>query len=205
MNKILSPETDANLFKAYNKKTLRDREINKKELQKELGLRETPETFLLSITTELSDGLKGEELFMALEGALEIGVQVVLRGRGTQKYREYAEKLAKKHPENMRIMEDSDKSLSKMYAGADASLFLHINEATIEDLANCLAYGNVPIVMQYRKLEDFNPIEERGNCILIQKTSPWHIFESIIRAKETHRFPYDWANLQKAGMSAKLD
>ena len=198
---IKSPENDTVIFKQYSLKSIKDKQINKKELQKELKLKESQDLFLITVTTELTDSLKGEDVIIALQGLLEIGIQVVLRARGSKKYQKYAEELLKKYPNNFRIIDDNDECLRKMYAGGDASIFLDFNNE--EEIENCMRYGNIPVSVAHKDLEDFNAVEERGNAFIITKVSPWYIFEAVVRAKENFKFPYDWKNIQKACIETK--
>ena len=88
-----------------------------------------------------------------------------------------------------------------MYAAADAALFL-ADPSTLPELRHCLQYGVVPIASECGALENYNPIQESGNAFLYEKLDPWHCFAAIVRATETHCFPFDWRTIQKHCMES---
>jgi glycogen synthase len=44
-------------------------------------------------------------------------------------------------------------------------------------------------------LENYRPNEETGNSFLFKKRDLWSVFAAIVRALETHKFPYDWGHI----------
>ncbi len=198
---FFSPENDEVIFKNYGSSSLKLKTLNKERFQEEQGLNKSKD-LLAIISTELTDSLNGEVLIQIIQGLLEINVQVAVRGKGTPKYEKVLDKLCKDYPSSLRIIEDSEEHLRKMYAAADISLFLAFNKSSNDELKKCMRYGVVPVSVNHEFLEDFNAIKESGNAFIVNKVSPWNIFEAVIRAKENHKFPYDWKNLQAACMQA---
>jgi len=203
-NLKFTPNQDP-LIHNYDINSLKEKSKNKAEIQKMFNLKPDLKTFLVSITSEFTNSSYGNIYTSVLEGLLNIGVQVLVRGKGTKKYQQQIENLQNSYSQSLAVFEDIDENIRRVYAATDANIFLKINNNSLKDLEMCMRYGNIPISIQHQGLVDFDPLKETGNCFLIEKISPWNIFESVIRAKENFKFAYDWQNIQKTCMQTDLN
>ena len=199
--KISSPENSIHLFKNYGRSSLKSKLTNKLELQKELKLSVAKETLLIGISTELTDSQKASDLLEILKGSLSIGCQVIVRACGTQKHQKFVEKLEAEYPSQIRVIQDSEKDIHRLYAAADVSLFLVNNKHAQEERLHMMSFGVVPVSVISDELDDYHAQEESGNAFIIHSHDVWNVFEALVRAKENYKFPYDWKNLQATCMT----
>jgi len=68
------------------------------------------------------------------------------------------------------------------------------------ELTDSLSYGVVPIAPVNKKVQNYNAVQESGNSFLFEQLNMWHCFAAIVRAIETHNFPFDWKTIQRNGM-----
>ncbi|PIQ77122.1 hypothetical protein COV82_06000 [Candidatus Peregrinibacteria bacterium CG11_big_fil_rev_8_21_14_0_20_46_8] len=60
-------------------------------------------------------------------------------------------------------------------------------------------FGCVPVAQQNgASTVDYNPIQEEGDGFYFVAPNQWEMFDAIVRARETYKFPYDWENLIKS-------
>jgi len=56
--------------------------------------------------------------------------------------------------------------------------------------------GCVPIAQKNGdSTVDYNPIQEVGDGFYFDQPLQWKMFDAVVRARETYKFPYDWENL----------
>ncbi|MBT4936561.1 hypothetical protein HON22_01455 [Candidatus Peregrinibacteria bacterium] len=199
--KIFSPENSVHLFKNYGRSSLKSKLVNKLELQRELKLTVSKETLLIGISTELTDAQHASDLLEILKGSLSIGCQVIVRACGTQKYQKIVEKLEEEYPSQLRVIQDSEKDMHRLYGAADVSLFLVNNKHAKEERLHMMNFAVIPVSVISDELDEYHAQEESGNAFIIHANSIWNIFEAVVRAKENYKFPYDWKNLQLTCMS----
>lgn len=194
-----SPATDRSIACAYDAQTPERKMQNKLFFQKEWGWPSEPKYPFLCLPTEISEEQGGTLLRTVLPGILELPIGLIIRGKGSAHFGTLFSQLAKEHPHRIAIIENTAHAVSQMYAAADMALFCSAAEET-EELRLCLRYGVIPIAPTLDTLENYNPNQERGCAFLYESCSPWKCFGAIVRAMETHRFPFDWRNIQKEAM-----
>lgn len=86
-----------------------------------------------------------------------------------------------------------EKEIDRLLLAADMAVVFHEQMDLIKLMMN---YGIV-IVAQDKSplLENYRPNEETGNSFLFKRKDLWSIFAAIVRALETHKFPYDWNHI----------
>jgi len=90
-----------------------------------------------------------------------------------------------------------------MYFASDMALFL--SEGTpAADIQHCLAMGAVPVSPEHKLLDDYNPVQETGNAFTYSMLTKWHCFGALVRAVETHKFPFDWKTIQRHGIESVM-
>ncbi len=121
-----NPATDPDIAENYSADDMSGKAVDKAELQKLAGFEEKPETPVIAMVSRLASH-KGFDLVKCVleEIIINNDVQFVLLGTGETELEDYFKYLAAKHPDQVCIRLEFNKSLSKkFYAGADLFLSL---------------------------------------------------------------------------------
>ena len=70
------------------------------------------------------------------------------------------------------------------------------------DVQEILLNGTVPISPPRPEILDYNPNKETGNGFVYEESDCWCMFAAIVRALETFKFPHDWKNIVRQGLSS---
>lgn len=197
----MTPATDQKIAQRYTSKTLEKKGKNKQVLQEELGWPAETKRPVICLPAGMSETLGGNLLKEVLPGLLSLDIQILILGKGSSAYGALFTELVKKHPHKIAIIPNDEVSSRKMYAAADMALFL-ADPKGMPEVAEALSYGVVPIAPATSALEDYNPIQEAGNAFLYSEASMWHCFGAVVRAYETHKFPFDWRTIQRHSMES---
>ena len=153
--KLYNPETDTRIASTYSLADLSGKAVDKAALQKMLGLQEENDTPILAIVSRLVSH-KGLDLICeVLHDIMELPVQLVILGKGDEKYEEFFRWAAQQYPGRMSVQLDYNEALSMaIYSGAD--LFLMPSKSEPCGLSQMIAmrYGTVPIVRETGGLRD---------------------------------------------------
>jgi len=196
-----SPSYDNRIARRYSVSSLEQKVANKTALQKELGWPAEPKRPLICLPAGMTDELGGKLLEEILPGLLSLPVELLILGKGPASYGALFTKLAHDHSHRIAIIPAKEDAIRKMYAAADMALFLE-DPTRQKELEQCLSYGVVPVCPESKRLENYDPIQESGNAFTYEKPTVWHCFTAIVRAMETHRFPFDWRTIQRYGMES---
>ncbi|MBI3332190.1 hypothetical protein HYZ99_04530 [Candidatus Peregrinibacteria bacterium] len=199
-----SPSYDNKIARRYSAGSLEQKVANKTALQKELGWPAEPKRPLLCLPAGMTDELGGDLLEEILPGLLTLPVELLILGKGPASYGALFTKLAKENRHRVAIIPAEEDAIRKMYAAADMALFFTDPKA-MKELVHCLRYGVVPVAPASSVLENYDPIQESGTAFTYEKPTTWHCFTAIVRAMETHRFPFDWRTIQRYGMESVRD
>jgi len=150
------PETDNALafpFSAGNSDEGKAR--NKAALQRELGLQEDPDAFLLGIVSRLTDQ-KGMDLIACVMDEICVpGVQLAVLGTGSPQYEDLFRTYASRFPDRVSTSLFYSEELShRIYAGCDAFLMPSLFEPCGLSQLMALRYGTLPIVRETGGLKD---------------------------------------------------
>jgi glycogen synthase len=135
-------------------------------------------------------------------GILELGVGLVVRGRGSDSFGALFTSLEKKYDHAVKILADEETSMRKMLAGADIALFCAKGKECEAELGAALRYGVIPVAPAQTMLANYNPVQESGNSFTFEEATPWQCFAALVRALETFKFPYDWRTIQRSAMES---
>ncbi len=153
--KLYDPSTDQRITARYSAEDMSGKEANKAELQKLMGLREEPYVPIVAIVSRLVSH-KGLDLICeVLHDMMELPMQLVVLGKGDQKYEDFFRWAAQQYQGRMAVRLDYNEALSMaIYAGAD--LFLMPSKSEPCGLSQMIAmrYGTVPIVRETGGLKD---------------------------------------------------
>lgn len=200
MPNVITPSYDNKIYQKYSKKTVQNKEKNKVAFCQDFDLPYDKKIPLLCITYPLTDQNNISIIQDVMNGILEQPVEIVLTAIGTPKYQKVFEELAEEHPKKIIIIPENDETKRKIYAAANMILVPSNSDECLKEARNAMSYGVVPVISEQDFVEDYNPVQEKGNAFVYRKDSPWSFFATLIRALENFRFPYDWKNIQMSAM-----
>ena len=150
-----NPKTDEDIYKNYDVHSLEDKQVNKIELMKEMGLEPDENRMLIGMVSRLVSH-KGLDLVKYIFDILmRDNVAFVLLGSGDADYENFFNKMQSRYPGRVAVKIGFLPNLSKkIYAGADA--FLMPSKSEPCGLAQMVAarYGTLPIVRETGGLKD---------------------------------------------------
>lgn len=152
---VWNPAADPNIPAAFDRKNLSDRRANKAELQRRLGLHETPDALTLGIISRLS-WQKGLDLVLEnLPFLLESGMQLALLGSGDADLQARFRAAAQSHSDQIGCTIGYDEGLAHLIqAGADAILVPSRFEPCGLTQLCAMRYGAIPVVSRVGGLAD---------------------------------------------------
>ena len=200
MPNTITPAYDNKIYQKYSKKMIQNKEKNKIAFCQDFDLPYDKKVPLLCITYPLTEKNNIEIIKDVMNGILEQPVQIVLMGIGTQKYQDYFTELAEKSSKQIAIVPDNDENKRKVYAASNIILIPADSTDCMKEAKNAMQYGVIPIISAQDFVEDYDPIQERGNAFVYTKDSPWSFFATLVRALENFKFPYDWKNIAVGAM-----
>lgn len=202
-----NPETDSCIYKNYNAKTYRKLKVkNKLALQRELGLCEDKNKFMIGIVSRLTDQ-KGLDLIeYVMEEICQEDTQLVVLGTGEEKYenlfRHYAWKYNDRVSANIYY---SNERSHKIYAACDAFLMPSLFEPCGLSQLMSLRYGTVPIVRETGGLKDtvipYNEFESSGTGFSFANYNAHEMLSTIRYAKSVYfNHRREWNKIIDRGM-----
>ena len=151
---VYNPETDELIFKNYTADTIKDKAVNKRELQKQMNLPQKNVPVIGMVTRLVKH--KGIDLVKCVfEELLKADLQFVILGSGEWEFETFFYDMANKYPDKVALKLGFDATLAhRIYAGAD--IFLMPSQSEPCGLAQMVAlrYGTVPIVRKTGGLND---------------------------------------------------
>ncbi|NCD00757.1 glycogen synthase [bacterium] len=176
LNKF-NPFSDPYIYKNYFVDSLNNKNLNKMELQRELGLPVDESKPMLAIVSRLAwqKGLEliSDDIFDKLD------LQFVVLGTGEEKYEDYCKKLAEKYPDKVSAQIRFDVGLAqRIYAASDFFLMPSRYEPCGLGQMIAMRYGSLPIVRKTGGLADtvnskngfvFNTFSQRALFLAISK------------------------------------
>ncbi len=201
-----NPETDKDVFKNYSVDNMRGKAVNKKELQKLLGLPEKSDTPVMGMVTRLVSD-KGLDLCKAVLDELlaTTDIQLVVLGSGDYQYEEFFRGLAERYPEKVGLCLGFIPDLArKIYAGADFFLMPSKSEPCGLSQMVALRYGTIPIVRETGGLRDSvtDSGDGEGNGFVFSSYNAHDMLNAIRRAVEGYSDKKGWPILVKRAMES---
>ncbi len=200
------PETDKDIFKNYTADNIRGKYVNKRELQKLLGLPEKSDTPVMGMVTRLVSH-KGLDLCKAVLDELlaTTDIQLVVLGSGDYQYEEFFRGLAARYPEQVGLCLGFIPDLArKIYAGADLFLMPSKSEPCGLSQMVALRYGTIPIVRETGGLRDSvqDSGDNEGNGFVFSSYNAHDMLHAIRRAVEGYNDKKGWPILVKRAMDS---
>ena len=203
-----NPRRDKDIPKTFGLTTMKNKFIDKAELQKELGLPVNKDIPVIGLVSRLVNQ-KGLDLIKGvIEEILHLDIQLVILGTGDQTYEDLFEYYSHIYPEKLSSnIGFSDKLAKLIYAGADMFLMPSLFEPCGIGQLIALRYGTVPIVRETGGLKDtitpYNKFTGEGNGFSFTNYNAHDMLNVIQLAAETYKDKKQWLVIQKNGMKAE--
>jgi starch synthase len=201
-----NPETDKIIYKNYNVDTLKDKVMNKKIWQDELGLPVDSRTPMLAIVSRLVSHKGLDLLSKVIEDVLQKDIQLVVVGTGDQRFVDYYKYLETKYPTKVRAMVDSFsvELARKAYAASD--IFLMPSKIEPCGISQMIAsrYGSIPVVREVGGLKDSIKdfgCPEGGNGYTFTNYNPTDLEYQINRAITDYQDQENWEKKMRIAMT----
>ncbi len=205
-----NPATDEYLAATYSADTLESRAKNKLALQKEMGLEEDSESFLVGLVSRLVDQKGIDLILQTMDRFLAYtNSQFVLLGTGNRYYETQLWELANRHPGRVSVyLMYGENVAHRIYAGSDAFLMPSKFEPCGISQLIAMRYGCIPIVRRTGGLVDtvshHNPVEGIGTGYCFDRYEPLDLFTCMVRASEGYTYKPFWKKLQQRAMQQDL-
>ncbi len=192
---------------SYDLHQMRGKSLQKRELQKEMGLPAESGVPLFATVTRLSEQKGMDILLAALEQNLVPPMQFALLGSGAAHFVEALRDLARRQPEKVAVRIGYDQGLShRLEAGADFYLMPSHYEPCGLNQMYSLRYGTIPIVRATGGLDDsVTDLTEdlgRANGIKFHEYSAAALAKAIQKALVLHQHPALLWHYRHNGMTA---
>ena len=201
-----NPATDFEIKMPYSAHDLAGKRENKRELQRLLGLSESPTTPIVAMISRLASHKGFDLVRCVLEEMLAWNIQFVLLGTGDTELEAYFSDLAKRYPGKVGVSLAFDKTLAKwIYAGAD--IFLMPSKSEPCGLSQMIAsrYGTVPVVRAIGGLSDtihpYDPETREGNGITFLSYNAHDMMDAVHRAVSLYGQDEHWSALLQNAMA----
>ena len=195
-----NPETDPALAVNYGLGNVLDHKMeNKLALQKELGLEEDKDKFVIGLISRLTNQ-KGLDLVSSIiPQVLDGNTQVVVLGTGDKQYEDTFRYYENAYRGMFSACIQYDEARAhRIYAGADALLVPSRFEPCGLTQLNAMHYGTLPIVRETGGLKDtvepYNDFTGDGNGFTFDRYDAGLLLDAINRAKTvyfTNRYHWD--------------
>lgn len=166
---VYDPKTDSNIPYPFSARNIAEKKKNKKELQKELGLKRDASAFLIAIVSRLTQQ-KGLDLVVSVMGELlqTEHVQIVILGTGEEQFQHSFTSFAQRYPKQVSVNIGYGEAIAhRIYASADAFLMPSQFEPCGLSQLISMRYGTIPLVRETGGLKDtvepYNEIWQTGN------------------------------------------
>ena len=164
------PQQDAFLAANYTvRNAVSGKKANKLALQKEMGLPQGTEPFLVGMVSRMTDQKGFDILAVILEELLgSMDIQLVVLGTGEKRYEEMFSYFQRRYPERIAAHIGYSQELAhRIYASCDAFLMPSLFEPCGLSQMMAMRYGTVPIVRETGGLKDtveaYNEYEDTGD------------------------------------------
>ena len=204
--KLYDPKNDDRITAKYSIEDMSGKAADKAALQRMMGLREEADTPVMAIVSRLVSH-KGLDLICeVLHDMMELPMQLVILGKGDQKYEEFFSWAAQQYHGRMAVCLDYNEALSMaIYSGAD--LFLMPSKSEPCGLSQMIAmrYGTVPIVRETGGLKDtvhaYQAWNDSGNGFSFAEYDAQDMLYVIRQAVELYKNePEAFARLRQRAM-----
>ncbi|HAR62254.1 MAG: glycogen synthase GlgA [Candidatus Margulisiibacteriota bacterium] len=206
---VWDPKADPNIKENYSLQKLEGKEINKKELLKQYGLKYKENTPVIGVISRLADQKGFDLIAEIIDQLMQKNLQIVILGTGEPKYHQLFASIAEKYPAKAGIALKYDAMLAQLiYAGSDMFLMPSRYEPCGLGQLISLKYGTIPIVRETGGLADtivdYDLVDvfeaDKANGFMFLDYNSEKLLEKIERAVEVYADEKAWKKLMKNAM-----
>ncbi len=201
-----NPEKSPFIPVKYSAGKIAKRKENKKYLQKEFGLAQNPDAFVVAIVSRLTEQ-KGFDLLENIGESLlkNLPIQLIILGDGESRYKEMIQNLADKFPDQVKYFFEFNSEMPHLtFAGSDVLLMPSKFEPCGITQMQAMKYGCVPVVRKTGGLastvEDFNPRRNEGTGFVFDDYDPMSLYVAIVRAHSFFETKNTWNQIMRRAM-----
>jgi len=200
--KIWNPQGDPHIFKNYSLNNLEDKNINKIELQKILGLELNDKLPLLGFVGRLLEQKGIDLIAKSLLELCQKGIQAVILGSGEKKFESLLKEIAAQYPSLVSFNSGfNDRLAHRIYAGCDLFLMPSRFEPCGISQLICFKYGTVPVCFKTGGLVDtvvdYKKDVEVGNGFVFARYTEGAFILALERAMKLFKDKEEWKALVK--------
>ncbi|MGN0354617.1 MAG: glycogen synthase GlgA [Muricoprocola sp.] len=204
-----NPATDTKIVQNFTVENFREEKIkNKLALQKELGLAQNKDAFMIGIVSRLTDQKGFDLINYMMDEMCQQDWQIVVLGTGEERYENMFRHFAWKYPEKVSAnIYYSEEVAHKIYASCDAFLMPSLFEPCGLSQLMSLRYGTLPIVRETGGLKDtvepYNEYEHTGTGFSFRNYNAHEMFNTIRYAHSVYvEDKEEWNNMVQRAMEA---
>lgn len=203
-----NPAADSHIEHTYNlRNVFSQKKLNKLALQRQFGLEENADKFLVGMVTRLT-GQKGLDLVeCVMDNIFERGdIQMIILGTGEAQYENMLRHFEWKYKGSLASLIMFDNTAShRIYAGCDAFLMPSLFEPCGLSQMISMRYGTLPIVRETGGLRDsvepYNEYEDSGNGFSFANYNAHEMLGIVNYAKKTwYENKKAWQSMVKRAM-----
>ncbi len=198
------PARDPFLTATFSADDLAGKAECKASLQRDFGLPIRGRVPLFGMVTRLAEQKGLDILAAALPALLEHDLQIVVLGRGDERYERWFAGAGRRDPTRLAVRLAFDEALShQVEAGADAFLMPSRYEPCGLNQMYSLRYGTVPVVRATGGLDDtIDDVDAHphGTGFKFTEYSPESLVATVRRALDRYVDPVGWQRIMREGM-----
>lgn len=199
---LYNPKKDKDIYKKFDIKKLRDKTFNKTSLQKDLGLKVSKDTPMISIITRLVSDKGVDLLSFIFDELMNEDIQFVVLGSGDKEYENKFLNYCKKYPKRVSAnIFFSAKLAKKIYAASDIFLMPSRYEPCGLGQMIAMRYLTIPIVRETGGLKDtvipYNQFTQKGNGFSFKNYNAHELLFTIKDALSYYKDKNVWKRIQK--------
>ncbi|WP_077214334.1 glycogen synthase GlgA [Bacillus dakarensis] len=200
------PEEDSLLLKNYSAANLKNKSLNKKEIQRQFALPEKEDIPLMVMITRLTKQ-KGLDLVKRVfHEMMSEDIQLIVLGTGDPEFEHFFRDMEGHYPNKFKAYIGFNEELAhQIYAAGDLFLMPSLFEPCGLGQMIAMRYGTIPIVRETGGLNDtvqsYNEITQEGNGFTFTNFNAHDMLYTIQRAIYFYHQKEMWETLVKQTMS----
>ena len=199
------PTKDTEIYKNFSIENIKAKKDNKKQLQKELGLK-VKDVPLIAVVSRVVQHKGFDILVEGMNEMLKKNIQFVVLGVGEEHYINRLEYLKDKYPDKVSVNTEFNHELAKkIYAGSDMFLMPSVFEPCGLSQLISFRYGTIPIVRSTGGLRDtvigYLSNKENGNGFTFWGNRVNDLIFVMNKAIEVYANKEEWLELSKRVMT----
>lgn len=200
---LYNPAADECLPANYSAEDMKNKDICKRELQKELGLAADKNAAVIGMVSRLVEHKGFDLVKAAFDDIMGQNVQIVILGTGEYTFENFFSEKARQYSGRVATCLKFDEALAhRIYAGCDIFLMPSRSEPCGLSQLISLRYGTIPIVRKTGGLNDtvFDSGDSRGNGFTFGDYNAEELKNAVSRAVMGFENKKGWQILRKRAM-----